>query len=481
MDADRSPRSMDRSAVRRVAGNSAWLIFAEGGARIASLATIVYLSRTLAPEGMGAVQFGLAVFASLQAVSIGGVEALLTPEAARRPRELAHLAGRSLLIGWSTFAVAFGLVVAGTWVLGMSPVMRWSAAGFGFAAVLVPVTLRFAFIGRERAPVVAIGVITGHLAFLGLCVASVHEPDDVGRVALCWTAAIALRAGGQLASFAREHGAPRFETDGFAAALRRSTTLGAGSLARGLVKSVDVLVLGLLRPADEVAHYALAVKLPLFAVSLTTLFYVALIPTLARAATADDPRRFERIGVQTLEAVLGATLPGALCLWIAADPLVVMLFSERFRDAAPLLALLVWRIPLEAAIGCLRTSLWARRPEADSRVAMQTLVLTVALLLALGGRGAPGIAAAMLAADVAALGLHLGAGGMAVLARVPAAAFGRIAAGAAVAIALTWALPRGVDAVTVAGALAAWAVAAAVADAPYVRRLVREVVGRATP
>jgi hypothetical protein len=145
-------------------------------------------------------------------------------------------------------------------------------------------------------------LIAGHSRSL-LCVATVRRPDDVARVAFGWAAALAIRAASQLATFARDHGALRFDARGLGGLLRRSTMLGAGSVARGLTQSVDVLVLGLFRPADEVARYALAVKLPLFVVSLATLFYMALLPTLARPSQTADGRRIER---ETLEAVLGA-------------------------------------------------------------------------------------------------------------------------------------------------------------------------------
>jgi O-antigen/teichoic acid export membrane protein len=471
-----------RSAVWRVLGNSAWLIVAEGGARALSLGTILYLSRTLAPDGMGAVQFGLAVFTFLQLVSTGGVEVLLTPEAARRPQDLARLAGRSLLVGWSTFAVAFTLVATGTWALGMAPALWGGALAFGLVAVLAPVTLRFAFIGRERGRTVGTGIVAQHLVFFGLCVASVGRPDDVGRVALCWAAAFGARAASQLAIFAREHGAPRFDASGLAGVLSRTTRLGAGTVARGLVLGVDVLVLGLFRPADEVARYALAVKLPLFVASLATLFYTAVFPTLARAIAGGELERSRRIEVETLEAVLGAALPAALCLCLVADPLVVLLFGERFRDAAPLLAVLVWRIPLMAATGCFRTSLWARRPEADARIGVQVLVTAVVLLFAVAGRvGAPGVAVAMLVADAAALAMQLHAGGRHVLARVPPAALGRLATAMALAAVLVWTLPRDDGALSVAMALVAWVTAALVADAPYARRLGRELERPATP
>ncbi len=465
------------SALSRVLGNSAWLIVAEGATRVVSLASILYLTRALDDaSSLGAVQYGMAVFALLQLVCTGGTEALLTPEGVRNPDELPRLAGLSLLVSWAQFVVAFVLVVALLWARGMSPDMQTSAAIFGLAGALVPVTLRFAFLALERARVIGLGTLVGQIAFLGLCVAGVRSPRDVVRVGVFWLLSTAIRAAVQLVVFVRSHGALVLETRGFFGWLWRATRLSPGSIARGLMLNVDVLVLGLFRPADEVARYALAVKLPLFVVSWSTFLYMSLFPTLARVA---DTERGARIEATTLEAVLSVALPGAVALWIAADPLTVVLFTDRFRDATPLLALLVWRIPLVAAAGVFRTGVWARHPRTDARVAVEMLAATVVVLAVLArAAGATGVAAGMLAGDALALVLYLHAGGMPALARVQPATIARLAAGVALTFGLGWAVPREHGIASVAGALAAWGVGTLVAAAPYIRRVGGEL-GRA--
>jgi O-antigen/teichoic acid export membrane protein len=469
------------SAARRVLGNSAWLIASEGATRVVSLATLLYLSRTLAPSGMGSVQFGLAVFMLLQLVCIGGTETLLTREAARAPSDMARLAGRSLLLAWSQLAVAFGVVVGGMWALGMPSEMRQSGILFGMAAAVVPASFRFAFLAGERARVIGLGTFAGYAAFLVLCVASVRHPDDVARVGWAWIAGMSIRTAVQLLAFLREHGRLVFDTSAFAAWLRRTAAVGAGSIARGLMLTMDVLVLGLFRPADEVALYGLAIKVPLFFGSLATLFYTALFPTIARDV-AGDTGRVGKIGAETVEIVLGVMLPGALCLGLVAEPLVLALFTERYREASPLLGVLVWRLPLMAAGGVYRTVLWAKNPGADARVSVQVVTMTfVALLAVAGTAGATGVAWTMLAGDAIGLVLNRRAGRPRAGMRVRPEAVVRLGAASALAGGLMLVVPRHAGIATVAGALVAWTVSTLVADLPYARRLVAELSHRGTP
>jgi O-antigen/teichoic acid export membrane protein len=457
------------SGARRVLGNSAWLIAAEGGTRVLSLVAILYLSRTLARDGLGIVQIGLALFAVLQLVCTGGVETLFVREAARRPGEVRRLAGQSVLLGWAQLAVALGAVALGTWLVPMEPLLRRNALVFGLAAVFLPPAVRFVFLAAERVRIVGLGTIAAYGTFMALCLVGVRGPDDLGRVALFWMAGIALRAAVQLAAFVAAHGPPVFDGRGLAARFRLTVALGAGSVARGLMLNADVLVLGLVVTPEEVAPYGLATKLPLFLASLATLFYTALFPTLVRAEAGDDGARVSRIQRETVEAVLGVMLPAAVCLGLAAGPLVRALFTDGFADAVPVLVVLLWRLPLLAVEGVYRTVLWARSPEADARTSVTALAVMVALLLAVAPAGGPLAAAwAMLAGDVVALALYARAVGPAAIGRDAAVRIGLTTAAAAGLMLL---VPRDGGLLAIAAALAVWAAAVVVGNRPHLRRL----------
>jgi hypothetical protein len=88
--------------------------------------------------------------------------------------------------------------------------------------------------------------LLGYATFLGLCVLGVRAPEHLLRVPLFWIVAVSLRSTVQLVAFVRAHGPVAFDGRGLGSWLRRTLALDAGSIARGLMTSVDVLVLGVL-------------------------------------------------------------------------------------------------------------------------------------------------------------------------------------------------------------------------------------------
>ncbi|HJQ85126.1 MAG TPA: oligosaccharide flippase family protein [Candidatus Binatia bacterium] len=472
------------SALRRVVGNSVWLVGAEAATRAVSLTTILYLTRTLAVAGMGTVEFGMAVFGVMQVLALGGIETLGMRRVAHRPGRVARLAGRALLVAWAQFAVAFAILAVVLALLPRPPVMRWAAILYGLAAFSAPLGVRFALIARERTWVIGVATVLCQIVFLALCVAGVHGPADVLRVPLFWIVAVAVRSSVQLAALVAGDGWLRFDRHRRVLVrwMRAAIGLGAGSVARGLMLVVDVLALGLLVAPEDVARYGIANKIPLFLASLTVLVYMTLFPTLARAAFAGDRRRLGAIQSDALKAMLGVALPGALCLSLVAEPLVVLLFTDKFLASVPLFRLLVWRFPIATAAGLFRASLWAQDPARDARVALQILVVgVVAAGLGAAVGGPSGAAVAMLIADGIALGLyvfHAGAENLrladrAWVARV-AIAFGLVAA-----VGLVEPHAVGLGGLAVAGA--SWGGASLLADLAYVRRLWGEMRRAATP
>lgn len=464
----------DSSTLLRVLGNSAWLVATEVATRIASFATTLYLARTLARDGVGLVEFGLALFAVLQVVSSASVDVLFTREAARRPAEVRRLAGGALLVAWIQLGVALIVLAVGALVVAPRRNPLATAPLYAMAAAIVPLGLRFAHVAGEQVRILGVAAFLGHVAFLGLCLLLVHAPDQAERVGVCWLAAIGVRSGVQLATFLGRHGTILLDRPELRASLTRTLALGLGSGARGLVLSVDILALGLLAGPEEVARYALAAKVPLFLASFATFFYLALFPTLARAIGAGDLRRVATIQGATLEAVVGVAVPGAVALGLVAAPLVTLLFTEGFRAAGPIFALLVWRLPLLAATGALRTVRWARDPMGDARLSALGLVLVLAGLPFAARAGGVATAAWMLVGDGLLFALYASRAGGPFVATSPSRVGARLGIGVLVA-ASAYFLPREPALVAVAGALGVWALAILIADRPYVRRLAREL------
>ena len=461
--------SAERPNARAVLVNSAWLMGAELVTRLLSFATILYLSRTLAAHDMGLVEFGQAVFAFVQLIALSGVEAHLAPEMVRHPESATRLAGRGIALTWTVLAIVLAAGLVAPLVVDVRRDLWTSALVFGGAAALTPLAVRFAFIATERFSPLAIGLMASQLAFLILCFALVRLPDGALRAGACWAIAIAIRAAIPGLRFLRTWGTPVFDLRRLGADLVTIVPVGLGGIARGLMLTIDVLVVGLLCAPADVARYGLATKLPLFVASLATIVHLTLFPSIARATTAGDVVRLGRLERTVLPGWLGFAIPGAICLGSVAAPLMTALFTERFRDAWPILALLVWRLPLAGAAGFYRTLVWAKSSRIDARIAVSVLVTTVAVQgVAAAWLGLAGAAIGMLAGDALALVLHARNAPRRGLDR---SAWLRVAAGVAIAAGGMLVVPRPPGAASVVVALAVWAVAALPAARPAVRHL----------
>lgn len=470
------------SGARTVLVNSAWMVGAEVATRLLSLATILYLSRTLAPDGVGTVEFGMAVFGLLHLVTMNGVEARLVPAMVRAPEDVTRLAGRSLLLAWGQLVIVLAGFLAIARAVGVSDAMWTAALVFGSAAVVAPFALRFAAIGGERMWPIGVGLVAGACAYLGLTVALVTSPDHALRVGGCWALAMIVRAAIPYGLFVRREGRPQLDAGGLGPELLRTAGLGVGGVARGLMATIDVIVLGILTHPEAVASYGLAAKVPLFLATLIAMFHTALFPSIVRAFAVGDRVRVRRVAGAVLDVSLGLALPTAVCLGAVAGVVATVLFTDRFPDAGWLMALLLARLPLSAASGLFRTLVWAQSPARDARVAVQVLVATLTILVvATAWYGTAGTVAGMLCGDVIALGLYARHAAIEGVGRllVPVRALGATA----LALGALLALPAdgGPMRVLVAGTV--WTVAVAVAVGPRLgalRRLLDDGAGIGT-
>jgi len=464
--------SVPATTRRKVLGNSLVLISAESATRAISFFTLAYLSRTVPLETMGAVEFGFAVFAIVQVVGTGGVEAIMTPEAARRPEDVPVLAGRNLLIAGTLLAVVTALAWIAARLLDLTPELRTSAVMFGAAAIVVPAGMRFVFIAGERVGVIGLANVTASLVFLACCLLGVTGSEHVARIGMFWMLAVALRTGIGLVAFLRSHGGVVWVTEGFRTWLARAATVGLGSVAVASMTSADIVVLGVLSAPDEVARYGLAVKVPLFLMSLVGLFHTAVFPTLVRAVATADDGRVRRIGADAIALGLGIAVPGAIALGLGAEPVVRLLFGERFVTAAPILAVAAWRLPLATIAGFFRNVVWAQSAERDARIEVAVFLATL-LVLPFGAHfaGPLGVAVCMIAGNVLAIALLTRA------ASVPrfgdASTVLRIAVAAAATAGLMRMVAPGDGVAAVAAMMACWAIGAAIASAPFVVRVMR--------
>ena len=115
------------------------------------------------------------------------------------------------------------------------------------------------------------------------------------------------------------------------------------SLARGL-PALELLLIGIVLGPRYAGYYGAGTKPYLFVATAIGLFYVSFVASYSSISGSQALALFRR----SARLSLALTVVAALTLSIAAGAVVPFLFGNRFAEAAPVLAIIVWQLPLAA-------------------------------------------------------------------------------------------------------------------------------------
>jgi O-antigen/teichoic acid export membrane protein len=127
--------------------------------------------------------------------------------------------------------------------------------------------------------------------------------------------------------------------------LRAAIPFGVIGLTLGLSYRFDTVLLNIFSGDLATGHYNAAYNLIFALVTLSNVLNTALYPSLSRqSVVAPDslPQVYERL----LRYLLLVALPITVGGFILAEPIVGLLFGPEYAPAAPLLAILIWVVPL---------------------------------------------------------------------------------------------------------------------------------------
>jgi O-antigen/teichoic acid export membrane protein len=126
--------------------------------------------------------------------------------------------------------------------------------------------------------------------------------------------------------------------------IREAFPLGVGDIVRGPFWQIDLLLLGLLQPLAVVGIYSVGSRplLPLYWLPRSVL--TAAFPSLARMA--GKPEQLLQKVSNSIRLLWVISLPLAAGSAICADSIVYILGGQEYSEAALLLAILMWKVPL---------------------------------------------------------------------------------------------------------------------------------------
>jgi O-antigen/teichoic acid export membrane protein len=353
----RSSSAEDKKVTARLARNIGWVFSAQIISGICGLIAMAASARALGAEGIAVVALVeaymrlSALFVHLepwQAVIRYGSEALEKGDTKRLRTLIGFSTAVDVTLGVAAALVGFALVGVAAPLLGLENETRLlQLAALSLAVSLRPTGIallrlfdRFDTLARvDAATAVARALLSVLVAALG------------GGPAAFVAIVIALSlADGSLAYVmgrrimadrlsSERGGSPLQALRDNPGLLRVFGTSNASVILRQATQRLDVILLATLVTPEAVGFYHIARRTSQAALKLGSPLSQAIFPELARFAAASDHGRLSKLlfGVSGLFVLLLSVVLIPVLVWI--EPLVVLAFTESFRDAALVVAL----------------------------------------------------------------------------------------------------------------------------------------------
>lgn len=313
--------------------------------RLLGFGATIWIARQLGVDAYGIVGFAFAATLYLAVLADAGMEQL-------GPREVATADGSrsDLISSVLTARLLFSIVLAGLLAL-LSPLLLDGAdaavlAAYGTTLIATGANARWALLGLDRAGGVSVARIVAEALRAGIVLFGVRGPEDLMLVPLAQLAGDGAGAA-LIAGLLRREGIdvrPAFDRRILRAVYVSARPLLLTNILALVIYNSDVLLLRGLRGTAETGLYLAAYTLINFLGVLGNTATVSLIPSLSRLqgdAVAATP--LLRTAVARVVAV---GLPLAAGGTLLAHRLIPVVFGEEYAMAGPLLAILIWSIPL---------------------------------------------------------------------------------------------------------------------------------------
>jgi len=329
-----------------------------------------------------------------------GGEVIAARELARHPRLVRPLVNHVVFIKIALAAALFlGLFLIGTFTL-TDPADRLILTLYGLMLLTTALGLDFVYRGLERMGLVAISLYIRTAVYAVGVWLWVGDPTRIAWVPAWLAAGEACGIALVWHRYCREYGMPRpsISRRFLRVFLHRCRPVLTIQVAQTMLGSVDLMVVGLLRPWDEVGLYGAPHRMVAAALTFGLIFQQVVFPSLARS-WRDSPVLGRRALDALVRVLMLGLVPMAVGATVLAGPLVRALLPRSYEEGALLLALGIWRAPLLTLAFLYQTTLIAlNRETAGVRLlAVGAIGSGPLVALMLGRFGLPGAAASLVA------------------------------------------------------------------------------------
>ena len=401
-------RGRIRTAIARLTGDGFrffhdYVVLAGGQAisKVLGFIAFAWLARRLEPVQYGAVEYvvGLALFFAL--LVDGGLGTVGTRRTVAGRGEVARLAYQ-IRVAQTTLAL---IAVPAMVVIALGATRRSVPFElvllFALSLLAVPWRQQWLFQAHERMFDNSLAEVLRMAVFAGLVLLLVRGPGDVARVGWAELAAVAATALFCIAVQHRRITPVRFRGDfsEFRGLLREGAAVGSTNLVWATSQFAPMFLLGIFIGGASLAWFGGAARIVTSLTQFSNIYHFNMFPAVTGYLKRADGS-LGKVLARSLRVTGWAGALAALALVLFAHPLVRLTLGPKLPEAAPLLQIMAWMVPVTLWSGHARWVL--------SAAGSQTKVLRVQLAgLAVTALGSVGLGA-MLGVTGYALGALAG-------------------------------------------------------------------------
>ncbi|MBM4255364.1 MAG: flippase [Deltaproteobacteria bacterium] len=342
---------------QKVARNTAVLAVATLVERAGAIVLVFVLSRTVHAHGLGIHAAVLALYGLLALLAEVGVSSFIVREVAKDRSKT-----QQYVLHLSAVAIVAGLVVMSAAALilpylGYSPELR--AGSYLVLLAVIPGTLNViheaVYVAHQRVAfqtyttlIVTVGSLTASivLLLLGYGVVSVIAAFVASRYVMmfCYLLLTSCYIAPLRGSFQLSFGV---------ALLREIRLFAASSFLAGFFSRPEILLLSVFSNETHIGFYSAALKLVDLWQVIPETFLTNVFPVMSRFYHQAD-QHAQLLQERSVKYLFALSLPIAVGLTVAAEPIIRLVFGQEFLPAVLVLQILAWNLP----VSCLNSMLW---------------------------------------------------------------------------------------------------------------------------
>ncbi len=349
----------DMSSVRRIARNTSFLTISQAISYAESFIYVILVARYLGPQGLGILNFGVALVAIFSIFVGFGWSTFTTREVAKDKSKASKYTANLIPLQLLFALITVGLIVVLVNALGYSQQTIYVVyiLSIGMIASTLSSLFLAIFQAFEQLEFQAIfQVITSIVPLCGAVIA-IELHLNVVAFALLSLLSAGVALAYVYAICVRRFFMPRLEADFtfWKHALTEAWPIAAAAVSAMIFFRIDVVMISVIQGTTAVGFYSVAYTLSEASLVVPNLLVASMLPVLSRLHR-DSKHSFRDACAQAIKYLLYLALPMALFVTLWAKPIISLLYGATFDPSVPALQILIWSAALMYVSAVLATA-----------------------------------------------------------------------------------------------------------------------------